>query len=91
MAKFTEKELTENLKDFADKTELELEFEKGIDGKVLLSNAKIEYDEKYGYIYITSDRGSFKINTTLVCRYEKVENEIDIDLESLLLKIRETK
>lgn len=91
MAKFGEKELTENLKDFKNNTEIELEFDKAIDGKVLLSNSKVEYDEKYGYIYITSDKGTFKINTTLVFGYEKKEDEIDINLDTLILKIREAK
>ena len=91
MAKFSEKELTEILKDFENKTDLELEFENALDGKVLLSNAKVEYDEKYGYIYITSDRGTFKINTTLVFEYEKLDDEIDINLDTLILKIRKAK
>ena len=88
MAKFGEKELTENLKDFESNTQIELEFEKNIDGKIVLENATIKYDEKYGFINIISNSGSFKINTTLVFGYERIEDEIIINLDTLILKIR---
>ena len=50
MAKFSEKELTTYLKDFENVEKIELEFEKSIDGKAILSDACVRYDDKYGYI-----------------------------------------
>lgn len=88
MAKFKESELTENLKEFENKSTIELEFEKSVEGKIKLEEATVKFDDKKGYIHIDSKDSNFKINTTLVFGYEKIENEIDIDLESLLLKIR---
>ena len=91
MTKFGEKELIKNLKDFEENSKMELEFEKSINGKIILEQAKIEYDEKYGFINIVNNNSSFKINTTLVFGYERVEDEIFIDLDSLLLKLRKCK
>lgn len=88
MAKFKESELTENLKGFQNNTTIELEFEKSIDGKIKLQEANIKYDHKRGYINIESRESNFKINTTLVYGYEKIEDEIHIDLESILLRIK---
>lgn len=88
MAKFRENELTENLKEFEKETTIELIFEKSIEGKMILENATVKYDDKIGYIYLKSKNGDFKINTTLVYGYEKIKDEIDIDLETTLLKIK---
>ena len=88
MAKFKEKELTKNLKEFENKSTLELEFEKSVDGKIRLEEATVKFDDKKGYIYIESKNCNFKINTTLVFGYEKVKDEIDIDLDTILLKIK---
>ncbi len=88
MAKFKESELTENLKEFENKATLELEFEKSIEGKLKLEEARVRFDDKKGYIYIESKNSKFKINTTLVFGYEKIKEEIDIDLDTVLLKIR---
>ena len=83
MAKFKESDLSENLKEFENKTTIEIEFEKSIDGK-----ATIKYDEKRGFINIENKDSNFKINTTLVYGYLKTEEEIQIDLETILLKIK---
>ena len=88
MAKFKESELTEKLQEFKNKSNIELEFEKGIEGKVKLEEATIKYDGKYGYIIIESKNCKLKINTTLVTGYEKIKDEIHIDLETLLLKFK---
>lgn len=88
MAKFKESELTENLKDFQNKCEIELEFEKSISGKLKIEDATIFYNNKTGFINIDSEKAKFKINTTLVYRYERIKDVIYIELEMLLLKIR---
>lgn len=88
MAKFKESELTENLKEFQNKTTIELEFEKSIEGKLKLEETTVKYDEKRGFINIKSKDSSFKVNTTLVYGYEKIKGEISIDLESILLRIK---
>ena len=62
--------------------------EKSIDGKVKLEEATIKYDEKRGFINIENKDSNFKINTTLVYGYLKTEEEIQIDLETILLKIK---
>lgn len=88
MAKFNENELTEKLKDFESQKQIELEFEGGIDGKIELEDVKVKYNSKTGFIGILGKNCELKINTTMVCGYEKIENEIKIDLETMLLKIR---
>ena len=88
MAKFKESELTENLKEFQNKSTIELEFEKSIEGKLKLEETTVKYDEKRGFINIKSKDSSFKVNTTLVYGYEKIKGEISIDLESILLRIK---
>ena len=87
MAKFRESDLNDVLKNFTNCT-LELEFDKIINGKIVLKDAKIEFNDKTGFIHITSNNNSFKINTTLVYLYEKENDEIYIDLDTLLLKIK---
>ena len=88
MARFKESELTEKLQEFKNKKNIELEFEKSIEGKIKLEEATLEYDREYGYIIIKSKNCNLKINTTLVTGYEKFKDEIHIDLETLLLKFK---
>lgn len=88
MPKFKESDLTENLQEFQKKDTIELEFEKSIEGTIKLEEATINYDDKKGYINIESKDGNFKINTTLVYGYEKIKDKINIDLDSILLKIK---
>lgn len=87
MTKFRENELNKMLEDFRDEN-IELEFEKGIDGKVKLEKATLEYDYKTGFINITATNGELHVNTTMACGYERIENQIMIDLETILLKIK---
>lgn len=91
MAKFNESELAENLKDFQNKGNIELEFEKSISGKLKIEDATIFYNNKTGFINIESEKAKFKINTTLVYRYERIKDTIYIDLEMLLIKMRKIK
>ncbi len=88
MARFKESELTEKLQEFKNKKNIELEFEKSIEGKMKLEEATLKYDREYGYIIIESKNCKLKINTTLVTGYEKIKDEIHIDLETLLLKFK---
>ncbi len=91
MAKFKESELNENLKEFQNKGDIELEFEKSISGKLKIEDATVFYNNKTGFINIESADAKFKINTTLVYRYERIKDTIYIDLEILLIKIRKIK
>ena len=88
MSKFRESELTETLKEYKENSTVELEFERCIDGGITLEEANIKYDSKYGFINITSKNGTFKINTTLVFGYEKKKDVIEIDLDTLIVRIR---
>ena len=85
MEKFKESELTKNLQPFQEKTTIELEFEKSINGKLILEDTTVNYDSQNGFINIESKNGKFKINTTLVYGYRKENKTIYIDLDSLLL------
>ena len=88
MEKFTERELNDVLQQFEGKNNIEIEFEKAIDGKIVLQDTKIAFDQKKGFINIDSNEGKFTINVTLIYNYYKKENEIQIDLDTLLIKIK---
>ena len=88
MEKFTERELNDILQQFNGKNVIEIEFEKAFDGKMVLQDSKIEFDQKNGFINIDSKEGKFTINVTLIYNYYKKENEIQIDLDTLLIKIK---
>ena len=88
MSKFKEYELIQKLHEFQNPTNIELEFEKDMDGKIILENATAKYDSKLGFINIESKNVKFKINTTLVYGYEIINDVIQISLESLVLKIK---
>ena len=87
MEKFTERELNDVLQMFQGNN-IEIEFEKAFDGKIVLQDAKIEFDQKKGFINIDSKEGRFTINVTLIYNYYKKEKEIQIDLDTLLIKIK---
>ena len=91
MSKFKEYELIQKLHEFQNPTNIELEFEKDMDGKIILENATVKYDSKLGFINIESKNVKFKINTTLVYGYEIINDVIQISLESLVLKIKKCK
>ena len=88
MSKFREIDLAKNLKKFENNTNIELLFEKGLNGKIILEKATIKYDEQYGFINIEGKNVEFKINTTLVEKYENNNDQIEINMESILLKIK---
>ncbi len=88
MSKFKESELSENLKEFQNKCNIEIELEKSIIGKLKLEDATIIYNSKNGFINIESEKIKFKVNTTLVYKYEKIRDIIYIDLDYITLKIR---
>ena len=75
MVKFNENELTKILKDFEDKSKIKLGFEKGIEGKIEVEDASIGYDYKNGHIFIKGTNCDLKINTSMVCGYEKGEKK----------------
>lgn len=88
MSKIRERELTEILKEF-DKTSIfEIEFENDLTGYIKLKNTTIKYDEITGFINIVGKDINLKINTTLVYMYEKNNNGIKIELESLIINIK---
>ena len=88
MAKFNENELTEKLQEYKEKAKINLEFERGIDGKIELENGKVEYDKQNGFIKIYGNNCELEINTTMVCGYKKEDGEITIDLETIIVKIQ---
>ena len=87
MAKFNENELTEKLQEYKEKAKIELEFERGIDGKIGIENGTVEYDKQKGFIKITGNNCELEINTTMVLGYEKDDGKIIIDLDTVVLKI----
>ena len=73
-------------KHVAVQAQIELGFEKGIEGKFEVEDASIGYDYKNGFIFIKGANCDLKINTAMVCGYEKNENEIRVDLEDVMVK-----
>ncbi len=88
MSKFKETELSDNLKEFENKCNIEIEFEKSLSGKLKLEDATIIYNNKDGFINIENEKTKLKVNTTLVYRYEKEKDIIYIDLDCVMLKVR---
>ena len=88
MLRFREKCLNEILKEFDNRSMIEIEFENNLSGSILLKDANIKYDEKLGFINIKGRNIKLKINTTLIYRYEKDKNSIKIELESLVIYIK---
>lgn len=87
MAKFNENELTEKLKEYEENAKINLEFERGIDGKIEIDNASVKYNHQTGFIKIFGEKCDLQVNTTMVCGYEKIGNVIKIDLDTVMLKI----
>lgn len=86
MAKFKENELIEILKDF-NNVNIVIEFERALSGLFNFENVNIWYEPEDGYIYIKNKDIMLKINSTMVFGYEKNNNKIKIDLDSIMLKI----
>jgi len=91
MSKFREKDLPEILEEFQNKSTVKIEFENNLFGNIILENVTIKYDEKLGFINIEGINTNLKINTTLVYMYEKDDNNIKIELESLIITIKKLK
>lgn len=87
MAKFNENELTEKIREYKEKAKINLEFERGIDGKFEVENATVDYDKQNGFIKIMGKNCALEVNTTMICGYEKENNEVKMDLETVILKI----
>ena len=88
MSRFREKDLPEILKEFQNKCNVELEFENNLSGNVILKDVTIKYYEEIGFINIEGKDTDLKINTTLVYFYEKDNNIIKIELETLVMYIK---
>lgn len=88
MLKFKEKDLYENLKEFENNCNIEIEFENNLSGSIALNNVTIIYDEKTGFININGTNTKLKINTTLVYKYIKEKYKIIIVLDTLTLSIK---
>lgn len=87
MTKFKENELTKKIENFKKEKVLELELERGIVGSIKIEKASIEYCDTTGFIQIAGEGVDWKINTTEIYEYREIENGIEIDLETVVVKI----
>jgi outer membrane protein assembly factor BamB len=87
MKRIKESELNEHLKEFQN-TNLQIEFENEISGKIVVENGTVNFNREDGYIYINYDKGTLKINTTLVTGYEVEKKLFSIQFETLIIKIK---
>ena len=87
MTKFNENELTKVLEGYENNVRIKLEFERAIDGKIELDDANVNYKKDIGFIEINGTNCNFRINTAMVCGYEKEDNEVKFDLENILVKL----
>ena len=88
MSRFKEKDLNEMLKEFDNKSMIEIKLENSLSGSILLKDATIKYDEKYGFINIEGKNTKLKLNTTLVYSYEIKNSIIKIELDYLMVYIK---
>ena len=88
MSKIKESELEFFFKRYENKKVIEIEFDENLEGKISLEEATIKFDDKTGFLIIKGKRIFLKINGTLVYRYEELNNELEIELEGLKLKIK---
>ena len=88
MSRFKEKDLNEMLKEFDNKSMIEIKLENSLSGSILLKDATIKYDEKLGFINIEGKNTKLKINTTLVYSYEIKNSIIKIELDYLMVYIK---
>ena len=61
MSRFKEKDLSEMLKEFDNKSMIEIKLENSLSGSILLKDATIKYDEKLGFINIEGKNTKLKI------------------------------
>ncbi len=87
--KIKETELNKNLEMYQNAS-IEITFEKALNAKIELKKANIKFDYKNGFIEINSENNNWKINTTLVNSYRKVNDEFFIDLDTILIKIKKS-
>ncbi len=87
MTKFNENELTKILEEYENNAKIKLEFERAIEGKIELDDADVNYKKDIGFIEINGKNCNLRINTAMVCGYEKEDNEVRIDLENILVKL----
>ena len=88
MSKIKESELENFLKQFDNRRIIEIEFDENLEGKIRVEEAKITFDNKNGFLIIEGNMFYLKINSTLVYRYEEINNEFKIELEGLKLNIK---
>ena len=50
-------------------------------------DANVNYKKDIGFIEINGTNCNFRINTAMVCGYEKEDNEVKFDLENILVKL----
>ena len=79
MKRIKESELNEHLKEFQN-TNLQIEFENEISGKIVVENGTVNFNRE--------DKGTLKINTTLVTGYEVEKKLFSIQFETLIIKIK---
>ena len=88
MSKIKESELENYLKQFENKDVIEIEFDENLEGKIRVEEPIIEFEDKTGFLTIKGKMIFLKINSTLVYRYEEINNELKIELEGLKLNIK---
>ena len=88
MSKIKESELENYLKQFENKDVIEIEFDENLEGKIRVEEPIIEFEDKTGFLTIKGKMIFLKINSTLVYKYEEINNEFKIELEGLKLNIK---
>ena len=88
MSKIKESELEIFLKQFDNRKIIEIEFDENLEGKIRVEEPIIEFEDKTGFLTIKGKMIFLKINSTLVYKYEEINNEFKIELEGLKLNIK---
>lgn len=88
MSKIKESELENFLKQFDNRKIIEIEFDENLEGKIRVEEPIIEFEDKTGFLTIKGKMIFLKINSTLVYKYEEINNEFKIELEGLKLNIK---
>ena len=88
MSKIKESELENFLKQFDNRKIIEIEFDENLEGKIRVEEPIIEFEDRTGFLTIKGKMIFLKINSTLVYKYEEINNEFKIELEGLKLNIK---
>lgn len=88
MSKIKESELENFLKQFDNRRIIEIEFDENLEGKIRVEEPIIEFEDRTGFLTIKGKMIFLKINSTLVYKYEEINNEFKIELEGLKLNIK---